>query len=386
MFDLDEMMKRAQAASDAASRQLHESMEKSRKIAEQMQSDVEKEESANQQRQVEILGQMFTPETMAQMADNQDQIQAEVARQVADCAALGVEGMMGQLFGEDMGVIAAALETLSMEEDEDGEAMEDEEREFDLALEQELYHILEEKLSGLDALPEPEPVFYDRDDARWSRFGILLSGIISMLNGHELDGMDVEEHIPVMEQRIVSLVRRSWGINGRSELLDTIRYLMQEGYVLRYQLYCEAETPEALLVEDVDEEERDSICRGWRFVQHFKDQYHPNFLLGWDVGRAAMLARWGCYLGWLTEGEAVGILWELSQKVVRGLHSWREFARSYLFGGLMWKLLCGDTAAESYLSYLADAATDLLTGKAEDNEGQWKDCPWPEACRMGFQI
>ena len=202
MFDLDEMMKRAQAASDAASRQLHESMEKSRKIAEQMQSDVEKEESANQQRQVEILGQMFTPETMAQMADNQDQIQAEVARQVADCAALGVEGMMGQLFGEDMGVIAAALETLSMEEDEDGEAMEDEEREFDLALEQELYHILEEKLSGLDALPEPEPVSYDRDDARWSRFGILLSGIISTLNGHELDGMDVEEHIPVMEQRI----------------------------------------------------------------------------------------------------------------------------------------------------------------------------------------
>ena len=140
------------------------------------------------------------------------------------------------------------------------------------------------------------------------------------------------------------------------------------------------------MVEDVDEEERDSICRGWRFVQHFKDQYHPNFLLGWDVGRAAMLARWGYYLGWLTEGEAAGILWELSQKVVRGLHSWREFARSYLFGGLMWKLLCGDTAAESYLSYLADAATDLLTGKAEDNEGQWKDCPWPEACRMGFQI
>lgn len=291
---------------------------------------------------------------------------------------------MEQLFGEDMGVIAAALETLSMEED--GEDMEDEEREFNLALEQELYHILEEKLSGLAALPEPEPVSYDRDDARWSRFGILLSGIISTLNGHELDGMDVEEHIPVMEQHIVSLVRRSWGINGRSELLDTIRYLMQEGYVLRYQLYCEVETPEALLVEDVDEEERDSIYRGWRFVQHFKDQYPSNFLLGWDVGRAAMLARWGYYLGWLTEGEAAGILWELSQKVVRGLHSWREFARSYLFGGLMWKLLCGDTAAESYLSYLADAATDLLTGKAEDNEGQWKACPWPETIRMGFQI
>ena len=45
----------------------------------------------------------------------------------------------------------------------------------------------------------------------------------------------------------------------------------------------------------------------------------------------------------------------------------------------MWKLLCGDSAVESYLGYLTDAAIDLLTGKPEDNEGQWKECPWPEA-------
>lgn len=41
--------------------------------------------------------------------------------------------------------------------------------------------------------------------------------------------MDVEEHIPVMEQKIVSLVRRSWGIDGRSDLLDMIRYLAPGG-------------------------------------------------------------------------------------------------------------------------------------------------------------
>lgn len=67
--------------------------------------------------------------------------------------------------------------------------------------------------------------------------------------------MDVEEHIPVMEQQIVSLVRRSWGINGRGELLDTIRYLTREGYTLRYALYCEADSPEELLEEDMDEED-----------------------------------------------------------------------------------------------------------------------------------
>ena len=411
MFDIDEIMRRAEAARDAASQQLNESMEKSRKIAEQTMADTEKEdaeraaakkaamegvaekqkaeeqsagqEAANQQRQVEILGQMFSQEAMEQMAANQEQIRAEIARQVADCAAMGVEDMMDQLFGEDMGIISAAMETLAMEEDEDDE---EEEPELTLALEQELYRVLEEKLAWLDTLPEPEPVPYAKTDPRWSRFGILLSGIISTVNDHDLDGMDVEEHIPVLEQRIVSLVRRSWGINGRGELLDTVRYLTREGYALRYQIYCEAETPEELFEEDTDEEEQESICRGWRFVQHFKSRYRPEFLLGWDIGRAAMLARWGCYLGWITEGEAVGILWELSQKAVQELHSWREFARSYIFGGLMWKLICGAGAAESYLGYLADAATDLLTGSAEEEEGQWRECPWPEARRIGFRV
>ena len=360
MFDIDEIMRRAEAARDAASQQLNESMEKSRKIAEQTMADTEKadaertaakkaameevaekqkaeeqsagQEATNQQRQVEILGQMFSQEAMEQMAANQEQIQAEIARQVADCATMGVEDMMNQLFGEKMGIISAAMETLAMEEDEDDE---EEEPELTLALEQELYQVLEEKLAWLDTLPEPEPVPYAKNDPRWSRFGILLSGIISTVNDHDLDGMDVEEHIPVLEQRIVSLVRRSWGINGRGELLDTVRYLTREGYALRYQIYCEAETPEELFEEDTDEEEQESICRGWRFVQHFKSRYRPEFLLGWDIGRAAMLARWGCYLGWITEGEAVGILWELSQKAVQELHSWREFARSYIFGGLM---------------------------------------------------
>ena len=411
MFDIDEIMRRAEAARDAASQQLNESMEKSWKIAEQTMADTEKadaertaakkaameevaekqkaeeqsagQEATNQQRQVEILGQMFSQEAMEQMAANQEQIQAEIARQVADCATMGVEDMMNQLFGEKMGIISAAMETLAMEEDEDDE---EEEPELTLALEQELYQVLEEKLAWLDTLPEPEPVPYAKNDPRWSRFGILLSGIISTVNDHDLDGMDVEEHIPVLEQRIVSLVRRSWGINGRGELLDTVRYLTREGYALRYQIYCEAETPEELFEEDTDEEEQESICRGWRFVQHFKSRYRPEFLLGWDIGRAAMLARWGCYLGWITEGEAVGILWELSQKAVQELHSWREFARSYIFGGLMWKLNSGDGAAESYLGYLADAATDLLTGSAEEDEGQWRECPWPEARRIGFRV
>ena len=105
MIDMDEMMKRAQTTSDRASLQLNENIEKGRKIAQQMRVDPEKacrqretearaaeQTAANQQRQVEILGQMFSPEAMAWMADNEVLITQLADKKVAETASLGVEG------------------------------------------------------------------------------------------------------------------------------------------------------------------------------------------------------------------------------------------------------------------------------------------------------
>ncbi len=391
MFDINEIMKRAQQASEQAADSIKETFEKSEEIVSKIEvpnseespsisaAEVEEQIATNTKRQVEILGQMFGPDSMAQMAANEELLQKMVNDKVTEAAASTAENLIGQLFGEDMGVIAAALETLEMEDGGD-----EEELTFNLELEESLYTALEEAMDRLEAMPEPEPVPYQKDDTKWEQFGILLSGIISRLNDHNLSSMDVEEHIPVMEQKIVSLVRRSWGIDGRGDLLDMIRYLAQEGYILRYQLYSEAASPEELMDETMDEDDRESTSRAWRFAQRYKCWYTPGFMAGWDIGRAAMLTRWGCYLGWLTESEAAGILWDLSQKVVEELHSWREFAQSYLFGGLMWKMLCGDSSAGSYLGYIADAATDLLAGKAEQDGGQWRGCPWPAQRKIGF--
>lgn len=391
MFDINEIMKRAQQASEQAADSIKETFEKSEEIVSKIEApnpeespsisaaEAEEQTDANTKRQVEILGQMFGPDSMAQMAANEELLQKMINDKVTEATTSAAEDFMEQLFGEDMGIIAAAMEMLEMDD-----ADEDEELSFNLELEESLYTTLEEAMARLEAMPEQQPVPYQKDDTKWGRFGILLSGIISRLNDHNLSSMEVEEHIPVMEQKIVSLVRRSWGIDGRGDLLDMIRYLAREGYILRYQLYSEAASPEELMDETMDEDDRESTSRAWRFAQRYKSRYAPGFMAGWDIGRAAMLTRWGCYLGWLTESEAVGILWDLSQKVVEELHSWREFAQSYLLGGLMWKMLCGDGSAGSYLGYIADAATDLLAGNAEQDGGQWYDCPWPAQRKIGF--
>ena len=247
-------------------------------------AEVEEQIAANTQRQVEILGQIFDSDTMAQMAVNEELLQKMVQDKAAGAAESAVEAMMGDLFGEDMGILAAALETLDLEDTDDGE-----EGAFDPETEERLYGTLEEAMARLAAMPEPEPVPYQKNDAKWERFGILLSGIVSTLNDHNLDGMDVEEHIPVMEQKIVSLVRRSWGIDGRSDLLDMIRYLSQEGYILRYQLYSEAPSPEELMDETMDEDDRASVSRAWRFAQRYKGDTPPAL---WPDGMLAGRRCW----------------------------------------------------------------------------------------------
>ena len=390
-MDINEIMNRAKAAQAQALASLHEMEEKAEALAassspapaapaEEAAAREAQQMAADTQRQVEILGQVFDSQTMEQMAANQEQLHRMMEQRVAEAACASADAMMDQLFGEDMGVLAAALETLAMEEEGEGPGLDDEE-ETDGAL----YALLDETLARLDALPEPAPVEYGSDPALWGRFGILLSGIVSTLNDHSLDGLDVEEHIPVLEQQVLSVVRRSWGIDGRGGLLETLRYLSQGGYTERYRFYCEAETPEELMTGDEDEDDREGVVRAWAFAQHYKERYSPAFMAGWDVGRAAMLARWGSYLGWITPEEAQGILWDLAQRAAQDLGGWREFAQSYLFGGLRWKLLCNSPAA-GYLGYLADAATTLLVGKADGSGGQWRDFAWPARRRLGFTL
>ena len=355
MFDLDEIYRRVQRANEQAAQTMQELKEKAEQAAPKEPEPAREEKTREDDgRRLEILGQEITPEQLAQMAEDQARLRESIQLQVAATAAEGVQSLLQATGSEEMGLLVSALETLMLEEDEG----EEDEETFEPETEEQLCALLEETMARIEALPEPDPVFYDQRDPRWQRFGVLLSGLISTLNGHRLDGIEVEQHLPVLEQQVASLVRRSWGIGGRGELLEMIRYLSQEGYQLRYQMYAQAQDPDELMEDEDDAEERENIARTWRFVQRYRQQYGPAFLTGWDVGRAAMLARWGCYLGWITESEATGILHHLSQRAQEELCSWRQFARSYLFGGLMWKLLCGDnpSSVSSYLGYLADAA------------------------------
>lgn len=128
MLDINEIRKRAQQASEKATDAMKKTFEKSEELIDKLEvADLEQEESisaakveeqlnANTDRQVEILGQIFGTGDMAQMAVNEELLQKMVNDKVAQATASTAEEVMGQLFGEDMGVLSAALETLEMED------------------------------------------------------------------------------------------------------------------------------------------------------------------------------------------------------------------------------------------------------------------------------
>lgn len=326
--------------------------------------------AANEQRQREVLSQMMGEEFARQTAAMQEMVSQEVQRQAASAAAQLQQDALGALFGDDAALFSAALDTLAQTEDDE----DNEEEEQELPPE-ELYDYLESKLGEIDALEEPQPQAY-HIPALWERFCIALSGIISTVNEHKLDELDVEERVPLFVQQITSLIGNSWGISGREDLIETLLYLSRAGYRARFAAYAEAASPEELFGDDMAEEDREGIVRGHAFVQHFKDKYGADFLLGWDIGRAAMITRWGYFAGWLTQAEAEQLLSDMGQVAANELSGWREFARSYLFGGAFWKEVCAAYDGKSYLDTLTDAAGKLLS---DGPEGAWTHTPWAKA-------
>ena len=389
MLDINEIMNRAKAATERASQQIKEMTERTKESSEEAEKraaeDKQRQEereaararyeaeqaAANQQKQQAVLAQMMGAEFAKQNSEMDAKIAEEVKKQVAEMANMSAQDLIGKIYGDDMAMLSAAFDTL---EELQGAQEDFDWNEEEMTSEQ-LYGFVEEKMREIADLEEPSPEPYEDSFDRWERFEIMLSGIISTLNQHDMDSLEVEAHIPVMDQKITSLVRNSWGITGREELLDMLYYLAREGYRDRFERYASAVKAEDLFNEDTDEDDKEGVERGWAFVNHFQGKYGSDFLLGWDIGRAAMITRWGYFIGWITRAEAMQLLSDMAQVAANGMGSWREFAQSYIFGGAFWKEVCASDA-EYYLNSLTDAVKKLLGDDADG--GQWKKCPWPK--------
>lgn len=240
--------------------------------------------------------------------------------------------------------------------------------------EDEAFESLEDALAAVDELEEKPAVSVARGSAEAKEFGILLSGVVSTLNGHELDQLEVEEKEPFFIEKVKGILCDGWGLETREELLSTLTYLTEGGgHTARYAAYCTAPSYEALLKPDMDADDRASAAYGWEFAQNEKGTHSAEELLGWDYGRAAMLARWGYFLDMLSREECEAFLEKCALAMSGQFASWREFGKSYLFGGCFWSSLRGgDEEIADYYAEVYPALAELLDAE----EGPWACNPW----------
>lgn len=205
-------------------------------------------------------------------------------------------------------------------------------------------------------------------------FGYLLSGIVGNINGHELDQLAPEEHEPFFEEKVQTILREYWGITNTDELGERLSDLIEEGgMAAEYAAYAQAETFEEI-AQSLDPEDMSGAMQRWLLARHFKDTVSPEFMRGWDIGRAAALVRWGYFVGMIDEQTAESILEVCAQEASARYSGWREFAESYLFGGLFWRIAAGEDAAADWLEDAGGACAELLRA-----DGEWTRYPWVKA-------
>lgn len=234
------------------------------------------------------------------------------------------------------------------------------------------YGDIVEVISSLDRLEELQPA--PADDERMRRFEVLLTGIISTLNDHLLDGLDVEPRNEESDEIVRSILLDYWGVENRDSLIDTLQYLITSGHSMDYanalKVIADSGTAEDLHTEEMDEDDIAVCDSRFAFTEAYAGHVDPVMLRGWDLGRAANVTRWGYFVGFINEDEAWGILDQIADGCMEFFDSWRSYAQSYIFGSMYWKCPYGPEACYENMAGLMISIEHLLT------EGAWKDFPW----------
>ena len=233
------------------------------------------------------------------------------------------------------------------------------------------------KFNELRQLPEPEPISVGNGNEYIAHFEILLSGILCYLNGHETDSLDVEErNNEFFEEKINGILREAWGIESREDFAETLEWLLEEGHNAEYSALCGGNSFEEFLSDDMNEEDVEEIKNGFEFAQFFKDKMPENIMIGWDIGRAAMVTRWAYYMDYITEDETWSILGDIAQTAIENFNFWREFGISYIFGGLFWTYKGNPEGLTERFYETAQALEGLLSEDEFEDQPEWRKYPW----------
>lgn len=173
-------------------------------------------------------------------------------------------------------------------------------------------------------------------------------------------------------------IDEAWGIRSRPQLLSRLHWLLREGHRVDFEADVQHfaamsdDEARALRASARTEDEREAA---WRLLQVRADSrgIRSTRFEAWDLVRAAMIARAGYSIGWLTEAETIDTLNLLSAELQRTYSSWQQLGEHFTRARWFWGGT-SDAASRSSDAHDESRTQALLAAPT----GPWSRVPWQQ--------
>lgn len=182
------------------------------------------------------------------------------------------------------------------------------------------------------------------------QWAIACGADIAFANEHYLNDLTTG----ITKHEWIKLLAHFWEIGSKSQALDTINWLFNEGHRMQFDIYWQAmniisdeETIEFLwknLVKDKNEEisalhRLRCLRQGldvFKYFNLFDSDVIPSMLI-WDYGKIINLTR-GCYdAEYFSREEALDYIMRCAEPIRKTYNSWRQLSISYQFARYFWR-------------------------------------------------
>jgi len=147
-------------------------------------------------------------------------------------------------------------------------------------------------------------------------WAIALTGIMSERNRSNHNTLNSSRMNTRNKNNWLEVLRRDWGINNKSELLETLDKMENDGHESALKLVQKIISEEVISITKGEEgnvlvNTKENLYRlSMRqynylyFTNTNWDKFKNRTIIVWDLGRNIALCRWGYDVGFLTEKEA----------------------------------------------------------------------------------
>lgn len=186
------------------------------------------------------------------------------------------------------------------------------------------------------AIPTPTTAVIDYNEEETSNLGKWTRAMGSVLiylndgNPYYFGGYKATED---NKKAAVNILSESWEINSRSDLLNQIQLLLEQGD--RKEFRKEAKEMNAMSKKDLKtalKQLSGDLLIHYQMVQYNWKTWKKKGLLAWDMCRISHLVQWGYVAGYLNREEAQALMEPAAQKLKNNFSSWEEVQNNWLDG------------------------------------------------------